>query len=140
MGGYDGGQLEDSSLTVYVLSRAEGVAYLLFLGPLHALQIVVAVTLSPSETMIAADGYYAVILGVGASSPDTSVFLQHGAMALDIDVNGVNVGTSPLGGYPVVVAQQSLLAKEATVQQRIAGAGLSERVRLPARRSMASNL
>ncbi len=70
------------------------------------------------------DGYYAVILGVGTLSLDTSVFLDHGAMALDVQVGGVSIGTSPLGGYPVVVAQQSLLAKEATVQQLVANTGL----------------
>ena len=69
------------------------------------------------------DGYYAVLLGSGGAL-DTAVFLDHGSMSLEIAVDGVIVGTSPLGGYPVVVAQQSLLATEATVLQLAATTGL----------------
>jgi hypothetical protein len=76
------------------------------------------------SNVLLADGYYGVILGAGTTTLDTSVFLDHGAMALDIAIDGVSVGGGQLGGYPVVVAQQSLLAKEASVQQLIAGTGL----------------
>lgn len=64
-----------------------------------------------------ADGYYAVQLGVGSTPLDTAVFLEHGAMSLQVDANGSALGAMPLGGYPLVVAQQSLLARETSVQQ-----------------------
>jgi hypothetical protein len=61
------------------------------------------------------DGYYGVILG-GASTPlDTGVFLSHGAMTLEIDLGAATLGTLAMGGYPVMVAQQSLLATQATL-------------------------
>lgn len=51
-------------------------------------------------------GYYSVELGA-VSNLDTSVFLDHGATHLRIDVDGVSVGTTAMGGYPAVVAHQS---------------------------------
>ena len=64
------------------------------------------------------DGYYAVQLGSG-DVLDTSVFLDHGAMTLEVDVGGSVLSSLPLGGYPVVVAQQSLLATEASLQSLV---------------------
>ncbi|MFT6142815.1 MAG: hypothetical protein ACJATT_003331 [Myxococcota bacterium] len=52
-----------------------------------------------------AGGYYAVELGA-MSNLDTSVFLDHGATHLRIEVDGVSVGVTAMGGYPAVVAHQ----------------------------------
>ena len=63
------------------------------------------------------NGYFAVQLGAGDTPLDTSVFLDHGAMDISFSVDGVVVGEVAAGGYPYVVAQQSLMAREATLQQ-----------------------
>ena len=64
------------------------------------------------------DGYFA--LDLGASTPlDSSVFLDHGAMFLEIQVDGVSLSTSPMGGYPLMLAKQSLHALESTAQQAV---------------------
>ncbi len=61
---------------------------------------------SSYPTLNVVDGYYAVDLGSGVNL-DTSVFLDHGATHLRISVDGVALSTSPLGGYPAVVAHQA---------------------------------
>ena len=54
------------------------------------------------------NGYYSVELGAIANL-DSSVFLDHGATRLRIEVDGVSVGTTAMGGYPAVIAQQSVI-------------------------------
>ncbi len=53
-----------------------------------------------------ASGYYAVELGA-VSNLDTSVFLDHGATRLLIEIDGVSVGITAMGGYPAVIAHQA---------------------------------
>ena len=53
------------------------------------------------------DGYYAVNLG-SVNNLDSDVFLQHGATSLQITIDGVVLADSPLGGYPAVIAHQSV--------------------------------
>lgn len=82
-----------------------------------------------SETFTAVDvenGYVAVTLGGSSTALDTAVFLDYGAMSLEILVDGASVGTSPLGGYPVQVAQQSLMALESSAQLLLARMEYSE--------------
>ena len=66
------------------------------------------------------NGYFSINLGAGTLALDTSVFLDHGAIDLEISVNGSVFNETPLGGYPYVVAQQSLLALETTAQATLA--------------------
>ncbi len=69
------------------------------------------------------DGYFSVHLGAAGSALDTSVFLDHGAMMIEVAVDGDALSRFPAGGYPFVVAQQSLLARETTAQQVLTAVG-----------------
>ncbi len=64
-----------------------------------------------------ADGYFSVHLGAGSTTLDTAVFLDYGAMDVEVSIDGTTLSSVPAGGYPFVVAQQALLAREATAQQ-----------------------
>ncbi len=67
------------------------------------------------------DGYFSVQLGADSPALDTSVFLEFGALDIEFSIDGEALTRAPIGGYPVVVAQQSLLAHETTAQAVLAG-------------------